>query len=108
MNERIKHKEPKADIASIDQLLTISELAFCTGTTTVMIEQMLEEDLIRPQQATPEPCFATDVYEQVCIILRLHHHLGVGLPSMGLVLDLLDRIEEAERRIRILEAQELH
>jgi hypothetical protein len=33
-------------------------------------------------------------------MVRLHRQLGVGVESIGLVLDLLDRIERLERQLQ--------
>ncbi len=38
---------------------------------------------------------------QVARVARLHRDLGVSYTAMGLVLDLLDRVDELERRLRL-------
>ena len=80
-------------------LLNLVELAWLAGATPQMISDLLEWDLIVPCERDPEPWFAVEVLPQVRKAVRLHRDLGVSFCSMGLVLDLLARIEELERHL---------
>ena len=77
--------------------LTAEQLAFLCGADPRMIRAMVDVELINP--ADPEGrLFDISLVPQVKRALRLRYDLGVGWVSMPLVLRLLDRIEELERR----------
>ena len=90
---------PAEKSAPSRDLLSLAELAWLAGATPQMISELLEWDLVAPCERDPEPCFAVEVLPQVRKAVRLHRDLGVSFCSMGLVLDLLERIEELERRL---------
>ena len=92
----MRSKKDKPD--SLECLLTIRELAFLAGTTPRVIERLVSFEIIGPARSEPEPCFATDVLAHVRKAVRMHEQLGVSWSSMGLVLDLLHRIETLESR----------
>ena len=48
--------------------------------------------------------FGPEVVPRVKKIIRLRQDLGVNLPGIGVVLELLERIDNLEARIRELEA----
>jgi hypothetical protein len=89
MPETEQHFDP-------EQLLTVHDLACLTGTAARLIERMVSLDLIEPTRNRPQPCFRSDALARVRKIRRLHVELGVSWSSMGVVLDLLERIEELE------------
>ena len=55
--------------------------------------------LIDPVETTPEPLFEVATILRIRRILRLRHDLGVNWAGIGVVLDLLAKIEELEREI---------
>ena len=83
-----------------DEYLTLYELAFMIGTRTRIIERLWALDLIQPARTEPEPCFSTDVVFRVRRLMRLHDQLGISWTSMELVLELLDRVDTLEARLR--------
>ena len=89
---------PAEESAPSRDLLSLAELAWLAGATPQMISDLLEWDLVAPCERDPEPWFAVEVLPQVRKAVRLHCDLGVSFCSMELVLDLLERIEELERR----------
>ena len=89
---------PAEESAPSRDLLSLAELAWLAGATPEMIGDLLEWDLVMPRERDPEPWFAVEVLPQVRKAVRLHRDLGVSFCSMGLVLDLLERIEELENR----------
>lgn len=90
---------PAEESAPSRDLLSLAELAWLAGATHQMIGDLLEWDLVAPCARDPEPWFAVESLQQVRKAVRLHRDLGVGFCSMGLVLDLLERIEELERHL---------
>jgi chaperone modulatory protein CbpM len=89
---------PAEESAPSRDLLSMAELAWLAAATPQMISDLLEWDLVAPCERDPEPWFAVEVLPQVRKVVRLHRDLNVSFCSMGLVLDLLERIEELERR----------
>jgi hypothetical protein len=82
------------------QYLTIDEVAYCTGTSRLVVQQLVEEELIIPSAGDPEMLFECSVFSRVRKILRIHDHLDVDFQSLGLVLNLLERIESLEKQLR--------
>jgi len=85
--------------------LTLSELAFLSGTTPDVIGELVAADLIGPCATSPELHFKVGVIATVRRILRLHRHLQIDFDSMVVIFDLLERIEDLERRIKDLEKE---
>lgn len=46
--------------------------------------------------------FSSDSVDRLCRGLRLHRDLGLNWPGVSVAMDLLDRIDELERRLREL------
>ena len=78
---------------------SVQELAYYAGTTQLVIRTLVEEDVIQPETETPEIRFDASVCNRICRVVRLHQHLGVHLENIGLVMDLLDRIEQLEHEL---------
>ncbi|MFH1998340.1 MAG: chaperone modulator CbpM [Planctomycetota bacterium] len=79
-------------------LVNLRELACLVGTSRRVIERLVWFEVIEPVRTEPEECFPVDILPRVTRILRIREHLGVSWSSMGLVLDLLERIEILESR----------
>ena len=91
--------------ASADSpMLTLAELAYLAGTSPQLIEQLLECDIIIPVAKDPEPLFPAELLPLVGRIIRLHFGLGIDFSSIPMVLDLLDRIADLEKRLADMEA----
>lgn len=80
--------------------LTIDELAYLAGTRISVIEKIISLELISPWKKDPEIYFQSNIIPTVKRLLRLHNQLGVSWTSMGLVLDLMDRINDLEARVQ--------
>lgn len=83
-----------------ERTVTVTELAYCSGTSRALIRKLLDNDLLEPVQTAPEPRFPAEAVQRVRKISRIEIELEVGYPAMGLVLDLLDRIERLERELQ--------
>jgi hypothetical protein len=88
---------------SADDRLTPAELAFLTGTTPEIIEELADLELIVPRGQPATYLFQAETVQVVLKILRLQRHLQVSFDSLSLVFDLLDRIAALEKRIDELE-----
>lgn len=99
-------KERTAQDASIPdfserQTMSIEEVAYCAGTTTLVIQQLVEEELIAPaEEDNTGKRFDVEAFRRIIKALRIHGHLGVELQSLTLVMQLLDRIDHLEEELR--------
>ena len=83
--------------------LTVDELAYLAGTSCNFIEQLVEWDVIRVELVKSRPLFAPSAVHLARKSLRLHLGLGIDLCSLPLVLELLERVAELERRLAKLQ-----
>jgi MerR family transcriptional regulator, heat shock protein HspR len=85
--------------------LTLSEVASRCGVHPELIERFVRLGLIDPVESRfDEPFrFRMEVVPLVRKIMRLRNHLGVNYMGVGVILELMSRIEELESRIRELE-----
>lgn len=80
-------------------LLNIHEVSRFVGLHPDMIHRFFMLGLIDPQVETPDMLFEESVVSRIDKIMRLKSDLGVNLAGCGLILDLLDRIDEIEKRL---------
>jgi DNA-binding transcriptional MerR regulator len=83
-------------------LVTIEELGRLVDLHPDLLQRYLVYGLIDPETETPCLLFADAAIVRIRKIQRLRSDLGLNLAGCGVVLDLLDRIEELEREIRYL------
>lgn len=84
------------------QWLDLMETARQASVHPDLLLRMVELGLIEPEQSTPEMLFAQETVATIGKAVRLRCQLGINWAGVGLVLDLLDRIEELEREIERL------
>jgi chaperone modulatory protein CbpM len=84
---------------TFERTVTVTELAYCSGCSRAAIRELLKHELLLPVQSDPEMRFPAEAVERVRKIRRIGIELEVSYPAMGLVLDLLDRIDRLERRL---------
>ena len=80
-------------------LLSLGEVARLAGIHPALAERLMALGLIEPTETMPEPLFAVATVLRTRRILRLHQDLGVNWVGIGVVLDLLAKIEELEQEI---------
>ena len=85
-----------------DDLLTLEEIAALSDTTVPQVERVVRLDLLQPDVRQPRPRFRAGSIARLRRMLRLHYQLGVSWTSMGLVLDLLQQIDELDKELRAL------
>lgn len=76
--------------------LTIEQAAFVSGLKPVIVKRMISHELIEIVKSDSEVVIHVDTIPKLRKMVRLHYDLGIGWNSMGVVLDLLNRIEELE------------
>jgi DNA-binding transcriptional MerR regulator len=87
--------------------LTLSEVAYECGLHPELIERLVDLGLIDTVEghAEGEVLFHWDVVPQLRRIVRLRNHLGVNYAGIGVILELMARIESLETHIHELESR---
>ena len=80
-------------------LLDIHEIGHFVGLHPDMIYRYYILGLIDPRVEKPDLLFEDSVLIRISKIKRLKTDLGVNLAGCGLILDLLDRITELEKKL---------
>lgn len=78
------------------QYFRVTDLSRQSGLRPDMIRRLVNLGLIDPIRTRPEPLFEAQVLLRLRKMLRLHRDLGIGWTSLGLVMDLLDRVRDLE------------
>lgn len=83
-------------LLSEDALCSLADLCRFCSVPVELVQAMIDEGILSPQGASPgEWRFATCLaIRRVRTAVRLQRDLRVNLPGCGLVLDLLDELEE--------------
>lgn len=80
-------------------LVSLREVARLADIHPVLVERLMTLGLVDPVATTPEPLFDVAAVLRLRRILRLRRDLGVNWVGIGVVLDLLAKIEELEQEI---------
>jgi MerR family transcriptional regulator, heat shock protein HspR len=85
--------------------LTSSEVAYRCGLHPDLLERLVNLGLIDyvERDINGDALFHADVIPLIRRIMRLRNHLGVNYAGIGVILELMDRIESLESHIRELE-----
>jgi DNA-binding transcriptional MerR regulator len=91
--------------SDFSRYLTLSEVACRCGIHPELIDRFVQLGLIDfvERDLNGEALFYDDVIPLVRRILRLRNQLGVNYVGIGVILELMTRIESLEKRIRELE-----
>ena len=93
-----------ADYAK-DTSLTLAELCQLCHITPDFIQELIQEDIIFPLGGEEPPTwhFTITHLRQVKTVTRLQRDLEMNLPSIAIVMDLLNQITELQNRMSIVE-----
>lgn|SRR5581483_6550068 len=80
-------------------LVSLREVARLADMHPVLVERLMTLGLVDPVATTPEPLFDVATVLRLHRIVRLRRDLGVNWVGIGVVLDLLAKIEELEQEI---------
>ena len=86
-------------------LYSVQDIATRTGVDVTFVEQLLELGVITTHPGAPGRVFACEVTIRVGKLVRLQRDLHLNLEGAALVIDLLDRIEQLEARLRHYEGR---
>jgi MerR family transcriptional regulator/heat shock protein HspR len=86
--------------------LTIREVAYSCDVHPDLVRRMVALGLLDPvaSDVADEPLFEAGTVLVLRKILRLRQDLGINYAGIGVVLELMERMEKMEERIRELEA----
>ena len=83
--------------------LTLAELCRSFAAEAELIEDLVEQGILEPAGRRGRHwCFSASSLRRTPITLHLQQGLGVNLAGVALVLDLLERIEELDARLRAM------
>jgi DNA-binding transcriptional MerR regulator len=82
-----------------ENLVTTGELARLARLHPEMVDTLVDWGLIDPVKWEPRLLFPETAVPRIWRIMRLRQDLGINWSGIGVVLDLLDKIEELEREI---------
>jgi len=86
--------------------LTLEALAGAANLHPQLVQHFVAYGLIEPLSSERElPCFDASAVLRLRKIRRLRGDLGINLPGIAAVLDLLDRIEALQRELSALRAR---
>ena len=91
---------PLAPLFPSPSVLTLGETARLAGLHPDLVERLVDLGLIDPLVWEPRPLFSRQVVVRLRRIERLRRDFAASYTAMGLVMELLDRIEVLQRRLR--------
>ncbi len=93
---------PRVTTLDEEALLTLAELCRAAAVEAEAVRAMVEEGILEPVgKERHEWRFPGTSLRRVRLVVRLQEELHVNLPGAALVLELLERIEELESRLRV-------
>ena len=85
--------------------LSLEEVCTCFGVSSDFIEEIVEEGIILPQTKSKERWeFDDEAIRLIRIVLNLNRDLGVNLAGAGLVLQLLQEIDELRDKLNLIKS----
>jgi len=100
-----KNEQSTLSVELIDEqaIFTLAELCRCFGIEAEFIEELVEQGILEPVGRQGRHwCFPSSSLRRTRITLHLQRDLGVNLAGAALALDLLERIEELDARLRAM------
>ena len=86
--------------------ITIVELCESCAVDAELVEAMIEEGILEPTgKRGAEWCFPYISVKRTRTVVRLQRDLGVNLAGAALALELLDRMEDLQRRLILFRDQ---
>jgi len=98
-----KHDIVQASVEVIDErtTFTIEELCRCCAVEADFVRDLVDQGILEPRSARGRAwIFPVQSLRRTRVVVRLQRDLGVNLAGAALALDLLDRIDELDARLR--------
>ena len=94
---------PAVELIDDETTFTLAELCRCCAVEAELIEALVEHGILEPTGRHGRHwCFSASSLRRTRITLHLQRDLGVNLAGAALALDLLERIDELDARLRAL------
>lgn len=94
---------PTVEVIDEQTTFTTAELCRSCAVDAELIEAMVEEGILAPAgRRSRHWCFSASSLRRTRITLHLQRDLGVNLAGAALALDLLERIEALDARLRAM------
>jgi len=94
---------PAVELIDEETTFTLAELCRCCDVEAELIEALVEHGILEPAgRQGLYWCFSASSLRRTRITLHLQRDLGVNLAGAALALDLLERIDELDARLRAL------
>ena len=94
---------PVVEVIDEQTTFTLAELCRCCAVEAELIEALVEHGILEPAGRQGRHwCFPASSLRRTRIALHLQRDLGVNLAGAALALDLLERIDELDARLRAL------
>jgi chaperone modulatory protein CbpM len=94
---------PAVELIDEETTFTLAELCRCCDVEAELIEALVEHGILEPAGRQGRHwCFSASSLRRTRITLHLQRDLGVNLAGAALALDLLERIDELDARLRAL------
>jgi chaperone modulatory protein CbpM len=90
----------QAVVLNEDARLDLTQFAHACGTTVTYVEEMILEGVLLPRGERPDIAFAAGEIIRVRRALRLQRDFDAPLPSVAVMLDLLEEIERLRMQLR--------
>jgi chaperone modulatory protein CbpM len=92
---------PPVELIDEQRTFTLAELCRCFAIEAELVEALVEQGILEPAgRRGYHWCFPASSLRRTRITLHLQRDLGVNLAGAALALDLLERIEELDARLR--------
>ena len=99
---------PPVELIDEQTTLSLAELCRCFAVEAELIEELVEQGILEPAGRRGRRwCFPASSLRRTRITLHLRRDLGVNLAGAALALDLLERIEELDARLRAMKGGRL-
>jgi chaperone modulatory protein CbpM len=94
---------PAVELIDEQTTFTLAELCRCCDVEAELVEALVEHGILEPAGRQGRHwCFPASSLRRTRITLHLQRDLGVNLAGAALALDLLERIDELDARLRAL------
>jgi len=94
---------PLVEIIDEQTIFTVAELCRACAVEAEVIEALVEQGILEPAGRRGRHwCFPASSLRRTRITLQLQRDLGVNLAGAALALDLLERIDELDARLRAM------
>ncbi|MEN8106819.1 MAG: chaperone modulator CbpM [Pseudomonadota bacterium] len=95
--------KPPVEVIDEQTTFTLAELCRSCTVEAEFIEAMIEQGILEPSGRRGRHwCFPASSLRRTRVTLHLQRDLGVNIAGAALALDLLERIEELDARLRTM------